>query len=50
VDALWETVRAGGDADTNAAIVGGIVGSACGYEGIPPEWLTAREDLEYRTF
>jgi ADP-ribosylglycohydrolase len=49
VDALWETVRAGGDLDTNAAIVGGIVGSACGYEGIPPEWLMAREELEYHT-
>lgn len=43
--AVWETVRAGGDVDTTAAIVGGVVALATGPEGIPPEWLTRREGL-----
>lgn len=37
--AVLDAVRAGGDTDTVAAIVGGIVGAAVGKEGIPPEWL-----------
>lgn len=43
--AIWETIRVGGDMDTNAAIVGGIVVLATGIEGIPPEWLARREPL-----
>jgi ADP-ribosylglycohydrolase len=31
-------IRARGDIDTNAAIVGGIVAVATGEEGIPSEW------------
>jgi ADP-ribosylglycohydrolase len=37
--AVTDVIRCGGDADTTAAIVGGIVGAAIGKEGIPPEWL-----------
>jgi ADP-ribosylglycohydrolase len=37
--AVTSVIRCGGDADTTAAIVGGIVGSAVGKEGIPTEWL-----------
>ena len=33
----------GGGCDTSAAIVGGIVASSLGREGIPPEWLNSRE-------
>jgi len=29
----------GGDADTTAAIVGGIIGSGVGKKGIPSEWV-----------
>jgi ADP-ribosylglycohydrolase len=43
VGALGETISVGGDCDTNAAIVGGIVGLSAGRESIPPEWLNARE-------
>jgi ADP-ribosylglycohydrolase len=43
--ALWATVRAFGDVDTNCAMVGGVVASYTGSEGIPPEWLRAREPL-----
>jgi hypothetical protein len=34
-----EVIRCGGDTDTTAAIVGGIIGSAVGIDGIPPTWL-----------
>jgi ADP-ribosylglycohydrolase len=37
--AVTETIRCGGDADTTAALVGGIVGAAVGANGIPAELL-----------
>ncbi|MGH7139630.1 MAG: ADP-ribosylglycohydrolase family protein [Pirellulales bacterium] len=37
--AVTATIRCGGDADTMAAITGGIVGSATGKEAIPADWL-----------
>lgn len=36
--AIKEIILCGGDADTTAAIVGGIVGARVGPEGIPQEW------------
>lgn len=33
--ALAETLAGGGDTDTNGCIVGGLLGAACGAEGIP---------------
>lgn len=42
-DAIWATISAFGDIDTNCAIVGGIVALATGREGIPATWLQARE-------
>jgi ADP-ribosylglycohydrolase len=44
-EAMWATVSALGDRDTNCAIVGGIVACATGAEGIPDEWRAAREPL-----
>jgi len=44
-EALWTTVSAGGDNDTNCAIVGGIVILGNGLETIPEKWLAAREPL-----
>jgi len=41
--ALAETIRVGGDCDTNAAIVGGIVALSAGRDSIPPDWINARE-------
>jgi ADP-ribosyl-[dinitrogen reductase] hydrolase len=38
-EAVSSVVRCGGDTDTTAAIVGGIVGSHVGKAGIPAEWL-----------
>lgn len=45
VEALGKTIGAGGDCDTNAAIVGGIVALSTGRVGIPNEWLAARESI-----
>lgn len=42
-EALAETIRVGGDCDTNAAIVGGIVALSAGRKSIPPDWINARE-------
>ncbi len=38
--AIIETVACGGDTDTTAAIVGGIVGTSVGKAGIPSEWIS----------
>jgi ADP-ribosylglycohydrolase len=43
--AIVTTIRAGGDIDTNCAIVGGIVALAVGRAGIPRDWLADREEL-----
>ncbi len=44
-EALWRIVTLGGDIDTNAAIVGGVVAAFTGEAGIPSSWLAARESL-----
>ena len=46
VEAIGKTISAGGDCDTNAAIVGGMVALSAGREAIPGEWLKAREIIE----
>jgi hypothetical protein len=33
-----ETVRSGGDTDTNAAIAGALLGAVHGREAVPPQW------------
>jgi ADP-ribosylglycohydrolase len=43
--AIHACVEAGGDVDTTGAIVGGIVASYTGRDGIPGEWLARREPL-----
>mmetsp|Transcript_5352 Transcript_5352/g.9828 ORF Transcript_5352/g.9828 Transcript_5352/m.9828 type:complete len:356 (-) Transcript_5352:1183-2250(-) len=45
--AIRETLAIGGDTDTNAAIVGGLIGSAVGYEALPREWLEKVETYTY---
>lgn len=39
--AVLAAIQCGGDTDTVAAIVGGIVGAGAGRSGIPQEWLNA---------
>jgi ADP-ribosylglycohydrolase len=46
-EALWQTVGGLGDRDTTCAIAGGIVALKTGLEGIPSEWLSARETLAF---
>ncbi|VTS06974.1 ADP-ribosylglycohydrolase family protein [Tuwongella immobilis] len=36
--AIPEIIRCGGDADTTAAILGGIIGAGVGVDGIPESW------------
>ncbi|MCE1248775.1 MAG: ADP-ribosylglycohydrolase family protein [Firmicutes bacterium] len=38
--AVTNLIRCGGDTDTTAAILGGIIGAGVGKQGIPPEWLS----------
>jgi len=45
-EAIGKTIGVGGDCDTNAAIVGGIVALSAGRESIPAEWLKAREPIQ----
>lgn len=42
---IIDVVNEGGDADTNAAITGGLVGALYGYDAIPQRWIDA---LQYR--
>jgi ADP-ribosylglycohydrolase len=44
-EALWNAVGVHGDMDTNCAIVGSLVALGAGRDGIPAEWLAAREPL-----
>ena len=43
--AMVELVMCGGDADTNGAVAGALMGAHCGYEGLPSEW---RDGLRHR--
>lgn len=44
-EAIISTIEAGGDCDTNAAIVGGIVAAYTGSAAIPADWISTREPL-----
>lgn len=43
--AVWETARAGGDADTTCAIVGGVVATRVPGGRLPQEWVSHGEPL-----
>ena len=45
VEAIGITISVGGDCDTNAAIVGGMVALSAGRASIPGDWLKARETI-----
>lgn len=45
-DAIAETLLGGGDTDTNACIVGGLVGALHGAAAIPAEWRSAVLDCD----
>jgi ADP-ribosylglycohydrolase len=44
-EAIWITASGAGDVDTTCAMVGGIVAMYIGIQGIPAEWIQAREPL-----
>ncbi|MEO8613369.1 MAG: ADP-ribosylglycohydrolase family protein [Chloroflexota bacterium] len=44
-ESIWLTASGGGDVDTTCAMVGGIVAMYTGAEGIPADWIQAREPL-----
>jgi ADP-ribosylglycohydrolase len=46
--ALRETLAGGGDTDTNACIVGGLVGARVGVEAIPAAWCHAVLNCDHR--
>jgi ADP-ribosylglycohydrolase len=41
--AIVDTVMRGGDTDTNAAIVGALVGAVHGVDAFPPQWIRSLE-------
>lgn len=43
---VLEAVNAGGDTDSNAAMVGALIGANCGVEVIPEEWRNFRKEFE----
>jgi len=45
VEALGKTISVGGDCDTNAAIVCGILALSAGRESVPAEWLKTKEPI-----
>lgn len=49
-EALWLTASGLGDVDTTCAMVGGIVATYTGTDGIPSEWRAAREALPHWPF
>jgi ADP-ribosylglycohydrolase len=48
VSAMKQTIVAGGDCDTNAAIVGGIVALSAGRDSIPQDWRQNKEPLPFK--
>lgn len=46
---ILEIIRQGGDTDTTASILGGIIGAKVGAEGIPSQWLHNLWDYPYNT-
>lgn len=44
-ESIWLTANGGGDVDTTCAMVGGIVATYTGIDGIPAKWIDSREPL-----
>lgn len=43
---VLEAVNAGGDTDTNASVVGALIGANVGLDGIPEEWQNFNPDFQ----
>lgn len=46
---MWEIAKDGGDTDTNAAIVGGVIGAALGLDAVPRAWFDQVADFARRS-
>jgi ADP-ribosylglycohydrolase len=46
-DGVLEVIHEGGDADTNAAVAGAVLGARFGYKAIPTEWTSKLTDKEF---
>jgi ADP-ribosyl-[dinitrogen reductase] hydrolase len=46
IEAIHQVLAAGGDTDTNACIVGGLIGARVGFDGIPKEMVQAVLDCD----
>jgi hypothetical protein len=44
---MVKLVMQGGDADTNGAVAGGLMGALCGYERLPSEWRDGMRHKEW---
>jgi ADP-ribosylglycohydrolase len=42
---IIEIIKCGGDSDTNAAILGSLMGVSVGYDNLPIEWLNKLNDI-----
>lgn len=47
--AMKEIIRRGGDADTNAAVAGALLGARLGYSKLPSEWIAQLKHREWLT-
>lgn len=45
-EAILEIVNQGGDADTNGAVAGGILGAKFGFSGLPKDWVEGLANKE----
>lgn len=44
---MKQTIAQGGDTDTNAAIIGGMLGSLVGFTALPSEYLEKMLNLKF---
>lgn len=49
MDSIRQVIKEGGDTDTNACIVGGMIGALVGFNSIPEEMLKKVIDCEVTT-
>ena len=45
-EGLLAVIHAGGDADTNGAIAGGLLGAWAGTDGLPARWVAGLVDAD----
>ncbi len=43
---MLAAINAGGDTDTNGAVVGALIGANVGLDGIPPEWQSFNPEFQ----